>query len=462
VKQKQRIPPHNIDAETSVLGSCLIDPDVCSVIMDKLSPEDFYQQSHATIFRAMVELYSEQKPIDMVTITQKLINNGELKNIGGASYVAHLSSITPTSSHAEYYADIVSGLADRRRVISAAMRIAQKGYDAKDADKYRAWAESEIYQATSVNETGQGPRNIRDILVNDGVLQEIIDVDPNKLEGVQTPWVDVNQIICTFAPTDFIIVAARPSMGKTAFALQVAIHAAKKHGPVVIYSLEMSKKQLLTRAISVEGNIPGHLMRSGYLSDKEHQKTIKTAQNIAKLPLYIDDRASLTVAQIKSRSRRIQAKHGLALVVIDYLQLITGSGESRVQEISSISRGLKAMAKELNVPVLSVAQLSRAVEQRANKRPIMSDLRESGQLEQDADTVIFLYRDDYYNRNSKKKGIAEVNVAKSRNGPIGMAELVWMNEFTRFNGLYKGDTDNRKLDNFAKEVPIDDEALKLF
>lgn len=423
--------PNNLDAETSVLGSCLLSHDAVAIAMDKLTPSDFYHGAHGSIFEAIAALAAEQKPVDIITVTQALQQTGQLQHIGGSVVIASLANAVPTSVNAEYYANIVAEHAQTRRIITAATKIAEKGYQQPQAEEYRSFAEAEIYAATG--ETGGGEVvAIGDALVNGG-LNEILKGSGPK--GVDTPWADINHYIPGLIPGDLVVVAARPSMGKTALGIQIADHVATKYGGVYVASLEMSKQQLIKRVVSARSSVSGHYIRTKIMGDAERQMIVNAAKKLHKVPLYIDDSAQLTTAQIRSRAQRIKARKGLQLIVVDYLQLISEKAENRTQEISKISRSLKGIAKALGVPVVALSQLSRAVEQRADKRPMLSDLRESGSIEQDADIVAFIYRDEYYNPETLKQGMAEVIIAKQRDGPTGTVELAWLKEFTRFMSL---------------------------
>ena len=424
-----KVPPHNLDAESSVLGACLISPDACHIAVDKLTPTDYYHGAHGTVFGAIQQLASEGKPVDMITVTQTLSASGTLQQIGGASYVASLANSVPTAASVEHYAGIVADLATRRRIIQAAIAVATKGYD-MDVSDYRSYAETEILAATGETST-EGPVSIGSIL-RGGTLTEILN--PKEDSGIKSPWPELNELMPSMEPGDMITIAARPSMGKTAFGLQLAEHAAK-NGPAIFFSLEMSNKQLTMRLLSNRASVSGYLLRTGKLNELERERIYKAGAQYYKQPIYLDDTAGLTMSQIRSRAQRIKAREGLSMVLIDYLGYVKASGENRTQEVSKISRGIKEMAKGLKVPVIALAQLNRSVEQREDKHPRLSDLRESGSIEQDSDVVMFLYRDDYYNADSPKKGISEVIISKQRNGPTGMVELAWLKEYTRFMSL---------------------------
>ena len=427
-------PPHNIDAEQSVLGACLISEESCLDIVDRLSPADFYDSKHRVIFEAISQLVAEQKKVDYITLMQKL--GKSLAEIGGITYITSLSNAVPAVVSAEHHASIVAELSTRRRIIQAALAVAKQGYDtATSTEKYRAMAESQILKAAGDSTSTGGPIMVGDMLTS-AAVSEMFNTNQDNLAGIKTPFIDLNRIVPILSPGDLVIVAGRPGMGKTSFGLQLATHTARKYGPAAVFSLEMSKQEVLKRMLSTESQVSVHYFRTGKLRDAERTRLIDAARDFKNnnLPIHVDDDGAVGITQIKSRARRIK---GLQLIVIDYLQLMTAKAENRVQEISQISRGAKLMAKELGVPVVALAQLSRAVEQRPNKHPQLSDLRESGSLEQDADLVMFLYRDDYYNADTEKRNIAEVIVAKQRNGPTGAVELGWLSEYTKFTNLAK-------------------------
>lgn len=440
----EKAPPHNLDAEQSVLGALLIEPGSLYRVAKFLQPEDFYLEAHRMVYQAILDLDDAGRPVDLLTVTEYLRKKGELDKIGGAAYVAALAEIVPTAAHIEYYAHIVEEKALLRRLIDLATRLSSLGYQgSEDAERLMQEAESMLSELGSRRATSV-IRSLREILVDS--LQELQRIYEHKgdVTGVPTGFTDLDKMLSGLQPGDLIIVAARPSMGKTSFGLQVAYHAAKNlRKPVAVFSLEMSKEQLVQRMLCAEAGVDQHKLRSGLLSEEDWSALVAEGRKMAKVPLYIDDSAILTVRQIRSKVRRLHAEEGVCLVVVDYLQLMQGNRrvENRQQEIADISRSLKGLAKELDVPVLALAQLSRSVEQRQDKRPIMSDLRESGSLEQDADVVMFIYRDDYYNRESEKRGIAEIIIGKQRNGPVGMVELAFVKEFTKFLNLSRREDD---------------------
>lgn len=437
-----KVPPQNLEAEQSVLGSLLLDKDAIIKTADILSAEDFYSHDHAIIFQAMLKLFSQHKPIDVLTITDMLESQKKLKDIGGVSYLTTLVNTVPSAAHVVYYAEIVHQKAMLRRLISAAANITQMGYnETENIDILLDKAESELF-SVSQKFSRQYFVPIKSILTE--TFDRIDDLHKNKgkIRGIPSGFKDLDTILAGLQPSDLIIIAARPSMGKTSLALNIAQYVAVKQKiPVAIFSLEQSKEQLVDRLLCGEAGVDAWKLRTGNLSEADFPKIGYAMGMLSEAPLYIDDAPMLNVMEIRTKSRRLQAEHGLGLIVVDYLQLMqgrsSGSDINRVQEISDISRGLKALARELDVPVIALSQLSRAVEHRPDKRPMLADLRESGSIEQDADVVAFIYRDDYYNQESEKKGIAEILVRKHRNGPIGQIELYFVAEQTRFRTMEK-------------------------
>jgi len=436
----EKVPPHNIDAEQSVLGAILIDKHSINQVTKFLQPEDFYLQSHKTIFEAMLSLDEAGEPVDLLTVTEYLRKKGDLDKIGGAAYIASLTNVVPTSAHIEYYGRIVEENALLRNLIHLATRISTKGYQgAEDAERLMQDAERMLAELGN-RRISAVFESLREIIVNSLQNLQYIYEHKGEITGIPTGFKDLDKMCSGLQMGDLIIVAARPSMGKTSLGMQVAFQAAKRmQKGVAVFSLEMSKEQLVQRMLCSEAGVDLHKLRSGGLNEDDWGILMSKGREMAKIPLYIDDSAILTVRQVKSKVRRLQAEKGICLIVIDYLQLMQSGGrvENRQQEIAEISRSLKGLAKELNVPVLALAQLSRSVEQRQDKKPIMSDLRESGSLEQDADVIMFIYRDEYYNPESEKKGIAEIIIGKQRNGPVGIVELAFVKEYTKFLNLSK-------------------------
>ncbi len=431
--------PQNIDAEQSVLGAILLDGEALYKAVKILNPQDFYQESHKIIFEAMIELSEAGRPIDLITVSEQLRVQGELEKAGGVAYLVSLAEMVPTAANIEHYARIVEEKSLLRSLIEVCTRLAGMGYEEGDEpEKIIAEAERALTELGS-RRALSALYSIKEILLDAFVEMERIYKSGGGITGVPTSFADLDRLICGLQPGDFIILAGRPSMGKTSLGLCIGYTAALKHGvPVAIFSLEMSKEQLVRRILCAEAKVDQHRLRTGSLDDQDWQKLYETANRLAQAPIYIDD-TSFTPRQVRAKAKQLKSEKGLGLIVIDYLQLMQGSGrtENRQQEISEISRQLKGLAKELNIPVLALAQLSRLVEHRPNKRPVMSDLRESGSLEQDADVVMFIYRDEYYNPDSEKKGIAEVIVSKHRNGPVGIVELGFLKEYTKFVSLAK-------------------------
>ena len=433
-----KVPTHNIDSEQSVLGALLLENKAISKVVRFLNPEDFYLESHRVIYNAILELEENSQAADLVTVTDKLRRKGELEKVGGATYVATLTNISPTSANVEYYARIVEEKALLRNLINLSIRIAGMGYEGnEDAERLMEEAEKMLLELGS-RRTSTAFTQIKDILLETFKHFEFLQKHKGEITGVPTGFKELDNICQGLQPGDLVIVAGRPSMGKTSFGMCIGYQAAlKTNKPVAIFSLEMSKEQLVQRMICAEARVDQHKLRSGTISDADWGHLIEKAKDMAKMPIFIDDSGMLTIRQLRAKARRMHSERGLSLIIIDYLQLMQGSRrvENRQQEIAEISRSLKALAKELNVPVMALAQLSRSVEQRQDKKPQLSDLRESGSLEQDADVVMFIYRDEYYNPETEKRGIADIIVAKQRNGPTGTAELAFLKQYTKFMDL---------------------------
>jgi len=432
-----RLPPHNDEAEQAVLGAILLDPSVLVLVNQRLRAEDFYRQSHQRLFQVMNELYEKQEPVDLVTVTSALQDQNQLEEVGGVTYLTELAESVPTAANVDHYAKIVEEKSMLRRLIQTATQIVMSSYTSeKEVAEIIDEAERKILSISQRRLHGEF-LPIRDLLVEAYEQIEALHLNKSGLRGISSGFVDLDRMTSGFQKSDLIIIAARPSMGKTAFALNIAQNVAiRSRETVAIFNLEMSAPQLVTRMISAEGNIDAQAFRTGNLKEEDWEKLTMAMSTLSEAPIFIDDTPGVTVYDIRAKLRRLQAEHGLGLVIIDYLQLISSvKGDSRQQEISEISRSLKLMARELNVPVISLSQLSRAVEQRQDKRPMLSDLRESGSIEQDADIVAFLYRDDYYNEESEKKNIAEVIIGKQRNGPVGKVELLFLKEYNKFLSL---------------------------
>jgi len=432
-----RLPPHNLEAEQSVLGSLLIDRDAIIRVAAMLKADDFFHGANGTIFQAIIDLYNRREPTDFVTLTDELQRRERLDQVGGVAYLSSLLNAVPTAVHIEYYGKIVERTATLRRLINAGASIVSIGYrDGVDVEEAMDASERAIFDV-SQRRTTRDFRSIADVL--DGFFDQIDHMQKNRdsLVGVPTGYADLDKLTGGLQKSDLIIIAARPSVGKTAFALGVAYGAAVKHKRTVgIFSLEMSAEQLVQRLLATETGIDSHRIRLGQIDDKELGRMTSAFGKLAEAQIFIDDSAGLTIMELRSKARRLQAEHGLDMLVIDYLQLMQGSrSDNRVQEISEISRGLKGIARELNIPVISLSQLSRAVEARADHRPLLSDLRESGSIEQDADVVMFIYREELYDENTENKGVAEISVSKHRNGPVGKVNLRFVQRTARFADL---------------------------
>lgn len=436
----KRILPHSVEAEQSVIGSMLMGREAISVASEMLDSEDFYQHQYGVIFDAMVELFNEGKPVDLVTLQNRLKEKDVPPEISSMEFVRDLLAAVPTSANVKYYATIVSEKAVLRRLIKLNDEISNECYLNKEpVESILEDTEKRMFQLLQQRNSGDFV-SIRQVVMNS--LENIEKASKSKgtVTGLATGFMDLDYKTSGFQPSDLILVAARPSMGKTALVLNIAQHMAFKNDKhVAVFSLEMSKEQLMNRLLSMESKVDSQSMRNGNLKDEDWGKLIESAGLIGDSNLIIDDTPSISIRELRSKCRKYKLEHGLDIIMIDYLQLMSGNGknESRQQEISDISRSLKAIARELSVPVVALSQLSRAVESRPDHRPMLSDLRESGAIEQDADVVMFIYRDDYYNKDSENKGIAEVIIAKQRNGPIGTVNLVWLPDYTKFANLQK-------------------------
>ncbi|WP_027086783.1 replicative DNA helicase [Cohnella panacarvi] len=436
---ESRVPPQNMEAEQAVLGAILLEAEALITSMERLRAEDFYSVSHQRIYEAMVALGEDGEPIDLVTLTARLQDLGQLDEVGGVSYLAKLAGAVPTAANVEYYAQIVEEKSMLRRLIRTATQIVSSGYASEDdVGLLLSDAERRIMEL-SHNRSSSGFISIRDVLMDVFERVEFLYNHRGGVTGIPSGFVDLDKMTSGFQRNDLIILAARPSVGKTAFALNVAQNVAVRASETVaIFSLEMSAAQLVQRMICAESNVDATRMRTGDLKGDDWEKLSMAIGSLSEAQIYIDDTPGITVADIRAKCRRLKKEKGLGMVLIDYLQLIQGrgkAGENRQQEVSEISRTLKMIARELEVPVIALSQLSRGVEQRQDKRPMMSDLRESGSIEQDADIVAFLYRDDYYDKETEKKNIIEIIIAKQRNGPVGTVELVFLKQFNKFVNL---------------------------
>jgi replicative DNA helicase len=434
-----RIPPCNIEAEQSVLGSMLLDGQAVITAAEILREDDFYQDNHGQIYNTMMELVNRGVACDLVTVSEALNKSGKLELIGGIGYLSDLASAVPSTANVEYYAQIVSEKSLLRHLIREANRIIEHSYAAGDeAAAILDQAETAILEVAQ-RRSGQDFFPIRDALLEAFDRIEYLYQHRGVIPGISTGFRDLDRLTSGLQPADFIVVAARPSMGKTSLCLNIAQHVAtKERKPVALFSLEMSKEQLVQRLLAAEARIPGQKLRTGDLDEEDWPRLVAAMGNLSDVPIFIDDSPVLTAMEIRAKTRRLVQEQGPGLVIVDYLQLIAGHGrsrDSRQQEISDISRSLKALAREVKCPVVALSQLSRAVEQRQSKRPVLSDLRESGAIEQDADLVAFIYRDEYYNPESEYRGMAEVIVAKQRNGPTGDVHLAFLPDYTMFHDL---------------------------
>lgn len=435
----KRVLPHSIEAEQSVIGSMIMDREAITIASEIIAGEDFYGKQYGVLFDSMVELNDEGKPVDLVTLQDRLKEKDVPPEISSLEFIRDLITAVPTSANIKYYAGIVAQKATLRKLIRLNEEIANTCYAGKESlEDILEDTEKRVFELVQKRNTGEFVP-IRQVVMN--AMDKIEKAAKNKgnVTGIATGFIDLDYRTAGMQPSDLVLIAARPSMGKTAFVLNIAQHVAfKLNATCAIFSLEMSKEQLVNRLFSLESRVDSQHLRTGNLSDAEWEKLIESAGVIGKSNLIIDDTPGISISELRSKCRKYKLEHNLQMIIIDYLQLMSGSGrgsDSRQQEISDISRSLKALARELSVPVLALSQLSRAVEQRPDHRPMLSDLRESGAIEQDADVVMFIYRDDYYNKDTEKKGIAEIIIAKQRNGPIGTVELVWLPDYTKFASM---------------------------
>ena len=430
-----RIPPHSVESEQSILGSILLDKDAIITVTETIKPDDFYKEAHKIIYECMITLSNKGEPIDLITLTEELRKQGHLNDIGGISYITSLSTIVPTTSNVKYYADIVKEKSVLRKLIKASNEIINLGYSgATKIEDVLEQAEKSIFDI-SQEKTSDDFKSINLVLMDAYDMIEKLYTNKSDVTGITTGFKDLNKKINGLQRTDLILIAARPAMGKTAFSLNLVQNAASKgDASVAVFSLEMSKEQLVQRMLSSQSSVELKKIKTGTLNDNDWPRIIDAMAVLSDAKIHIDDTPGIKISELRSKCRKLKIEKGLDLVLIDYLQLMEGEGnnESRQQEISKISRSLKILAKELNCPVVALSQLSRAPEQRADHRPMLSDLRESGAIEQDADIVMFLYRDEYYHADSESKNIGEVIIAKNRHGETGSVELVWLGEVQRF------------------------------
>ena len=436
----RKVPPQNLEAEASVLGGILLENDAINRVLEMLTPDDFYRESHRKIFRAMMELSDRNEPVDIITLSEVLKARGDIEAVGGTAYLTSLNDLVPTAANIAYYARIVREKAILRHLITAATQIATRGFDEQEnVDEFLDAAEKVIFDIAE--------KKIQSsfVAVGDMIKDTLKTVEKlyerkELVTGVPTGFKDLDKLTAGLQPSELIVVAGRPSMGKTALSLNIASHAALSAGiGVAVFSLEMAREQLVLRMLCSEARVDNSKVRAGYLGERDFPKLANAAGRLHEAFIFIDDTPAISVLELRAKARRLikDREKKVGLIVVDYLQLMRGMGgaSNREQEISEISRSLKALAKELRVPVIGISQLNRRVEDRGDKRPMMADLRESGAIEQDADVIAFIYRDEVYNPKSQDKGIAEVIIAKQRNGPIGTVRLAFLNEFTRFEDL---------------------------
>ena len=438
----KRVLPHSVEAEQSVIGSMLMDREAIIAASEIITADDFYQHQYGVMFEAMVELFNENRPVDLITLQNRLKEKDVPPEVSSLDFVRDIITTVPTSANVKSYANIVREKAVLRRLIKVNEDIANTCYAGKEPlETILATTEKTVFDLLQSRNSGDFVP-IRQVAMN--VLEKIEEASKNQgtVTGIPTGFIDLDYKTSGLQPSDFILIAARPSMGKTAFVLNLVDHiAAKKSLPCMVFSLEMSKEQLVNRMLAMESNVDSQKLRTGTLSDSDWDAVVEGIGVIGNSKLIIDDTPGISIMELRSRCRKMKLEYGLSVVIIDYLQLMSGSGkgggDNRQQEISEISRSLKALARELSAPVIALSQLSRACETRQDHRPMLSDLRESGAIEQDADVVMFLYRDDYYNKDTDMPNIAEVIIAKQRNGPIGTVNLVWRPEFTKFANMAK-------------------------
>ena len=435
-----KIPPNDVDAEQAVIGSMLTDKDAVISAIEVLKEEDFYREDNKTIYSAILNLYNRSEPIDIITLKSELTAMGMFDKIGGFEYIVGLPEKVPTTANVEKYINIVKEKSELRRLIKTANEIIEQGYDpTENIDDIMNNAEKKIFNIMQ-DKDQKGYSPIKDVLVDTFTELEQLYNQKQHITGVPTGFIDLDYKTAGLHNSDLVLIAARPAMGKSAFALNVATNAAvKAKVPVVLFSLEMSKEQMVNRILCSEAMVDSNKVRTGKIDDEDWIKLANTMGELSEAPIYIDDTPGISINEIRAKCRKLKLEKNIGMVVIDYLQLVQGSSKrsqgSREQEISEISRSLKILAKEINVPVIALSQLSRAPEQRPDHRPMLSDLRESGAIEQDADIVMFLYRDDYYNEDSEDKGLAEVILAKHRAGSTGTVKLVWLGNYTKFANM---------------------------
>jgi len=435
----EKLPPQNIEAEMSVLGSMLLDEDATAKAIEILKEDYFYKESHRIVYRALCSLYSQSRAADLITLSDILRKENKLEAVGGAAYLAELTQAVPTAANIEHYALIIKEMGILRNLINAATQIVSEGYSpGQNADELLDKAEAMIFDITS-HKAGSGFVSLKDIIKDSIEAIDSLYQRKEVITGVPSGFTELDERTAGLQNSDLIVIAGRPSMGKSALALSIAEYAAvHKNIPTAMFSLEMSKEQLVQRMLTSYARVDAHKVRTGFLSQSDWPKLTQAASKLSEAPIYIDDTPSITALELKAKARRLKSQYDIKLIILDYLQLMQGtSSENRQQQISDISRGLKALARELSVPLIAISQLSRAVESRQDHRPLLSDLRESGAIEQDADVVLLLLREEYYSPTEENKGITELIIAKQRNGPVGSMRLAFVKEFTRFENLSK-------------------------
>jgi replicative DNA helicase len=434
----QRLPPQNLEAETSVLGAVLLENEALNRVLEILQEDDFYRNAHRRIFSAILHLYELSEPVDLITLSEVLKTRGELDDVGGVEYLNSLVNAVPTAANISYYAKIIKEKAILRKLINRATEIVSQSYsNSGDVDEFIDQAERTIFE---ISEDRVRPSfyPIKDLIKSSFKTIERLYEKRQLITGVPTGFQRLDELTSGLQPSDLIIIAGRPSMGKTALALNIAQNASVQAAiPAAIFSLEMSKEQLALRMLCSEAKVDAHRLRGGFLSEADWPKLTRAAGSLSEAPLFIDDTPGLSALEMRAKTRRLKIEHNLGLVIVDYLQLMRGraSADSREQEISDISRSLKALAKELSIPVIALSQLNRRVEERGDKRPQLSDLRESGAIEQDADVILFLYREEVYNKSEENRGKAELIIGKQRNGPTDKVDLAFLDKYTRFENL---------------------------
>lgn len=433
-----RVPPQNLEAEQAVLGAMMLEPESGSSVFEMLQPEDFYRDNHRLIFSAIRDLFEKGDPVDLVSVAEVLRQQGRLEQVGGIATISEIARSVPSAANVEYYAKLVTEKALLRQLIRASSSILERGYEPGEEARNLLEEAERLILDLSKRRVNDGFSIIRDILLETFEKIEFLYSNKGSLTGVPTFFTELDRITSGWQPTDLVVIAARPSMGKTALALNMAQNAAvRAKVPVGIFSMEMSKEQLVQRMLCGEAMVDQQRVRTGELLDTDWPKLTRAVGPLSDAPIFIDDTVGITLSELRSKARRLKMEHNLGMIVIDYLQLLSigKKTESRQQEVAQISRTLKGIARELKVPVIALSQLNRGVEQRQDKRPIMSDLLESGAIEADADVISFIYRDEYYHSESEKKGIAEIIIAKHRNGPVGTVDLGFLKEYTKFVNL---------------------------